>query len=330
MYTKINTDTVISLGDNAPNAKLLWGHSFDVLQDLHIQKTQVQSIITELPSYGIGDSMDVEWPQCTYKVFDNVTHTIPKQQTTLGLEDTVEDYIGHIVQLLDSAREVLKTNGTLWLACRDRYGEDKNLGMIPARIALALQAEGWILRNDIIWKWDNPNPESTKDRLTRTYGHIFMFAHPDSKGEYLYNQDSIREEHTSSLSDSYVSYTEVADGFSKRPDAHQAYHPLGRNKRDVWEVNLGAYMGKSNSPWPYELVVPMVLASSNEGDTVLDLLSGTAQTGKACLDNNRNYIGIDSNTQVRSEALARLQGIKQSRKAKQQWDSNPVVEMFGV
>ena len=273
------------------------------------------------------------WGSANYKQLygKDVYHYCNSGKYTFGLEDDLNDYIAHVITMFRMCKEILNKDGTLWFSCRDKYSTDKQLMLIPSRIAMALQNEGWILRNDIIWKWDNPNPESAKDRLTRTHGHVFLFAHPESCGDYYYNPDDIREPHqTLGRPDHYYNKeVETADGFARRPKKEDAYHPLGRNKRDVWEVNLGSYLGKSISPWPYDLVKPMVLAGTREGDTVLDPLSGTALTGQVCLDHGRHYIGVDNNKGVRPEAVARLEGIKQSRKAKQQGDANPINDLFG-
>lgn len=326
-------DYIRKLGDDAPTARLIWANAMDVVDPLIKEGLKVQSIITELPVVGMGDDLPEYWPSSYYHpVYDNILR-IPTDpgEYTFGLEESLDAYISHVVTLFRKYKEVLSTDGTLWFSCRDKYSADKQLMMIPSKVAIALQNEGWILRNDIIWKWDNPNPESAKDRLTRTHGHVFLFAHPDSEGNYKYDPDPIREPHeTLGRPDHwYNKEVETAEGFARRPKKEDAYHPLGRNKRDVWEVNLGSYLGKSISPWPYELVKPMVLAGTQEGDWILDPLSGTALTGKVCLDHGRNYIGIDCNLGVRSEAVARLDGIKQSRKAKQQGDADPVNDLFG-
>lgn len=326
-------DYIRRFGDNSPTARLIWGNAWYALEKLKLEEQKVQAIITELPVLGMGDENPCDWPETHYHpLYNNALKlSSPAGSYTFGLEDTLDDFICHVVSLFRSCKEVLSENGTLWFSCRDKYTADKQLMMIPARIAMALQNEGWILRNDIIWKWDNPNPESAKDRLTRTHGHVFLFAHPDSQGEYYYNPDAIREPHeTLGRPDHwYNKEVETAEGFARRPKKEDAYHPLGRNKRDVWEVNLGSYLGKSISPWPYDLVKPMVLAGTKEGDTVLDILSGTAVTGQVCLDFERGYIGVDYNKGVRPEAVARLEGIKQSRKTKQQGDANPVNDLFG-
>lgn len=329
---EMKEDNIKKFGDNAPSARLIWGNSMKVLEDLK-GEVQVQSIVTELPVFGMGDENPASWPSSYHHpMYANILK-IPTDsgEYTFGLEESLSQYVSHVSTLFRSCKDLLAKDGTLWFSCRDKYSTDKQLMLIPSKIAIALQNEGWILRNDIVWKWDNPNPESAKDRLTRTHGHVFLFAHPDSEGAYKYNPDPIREPHeTLGRPDHYYNKeVEVADGFMRRPKKSDAYHPMGRNKRDVWEVNLGSYMGNSISPWPYDLVKPMILAGTDEGDTVLDPLSGTALTGKVCLDHNRNYIGIDNSMGVRSEAIARLDGIKQSRKAKQHGDEDPVNDLFG-
>jgi len=325
------SDYIRRFGDNAPCARLIWENAWDAVEQLKKDGGKVQSIVTELPVLGMGDENPSAWPDCKITLNGICQHNVSSGNYTFGLEEELYDYIAHVVSIFRHCKDVLSKNGTLWFSCRDKYSTDKQLMLIPSRIAMALQDEGWILRNDIIWKWDNPNPESAKDRLTRTHGHVFLFAHPESKGDYYYNPDDIREPHkTLGRPDHwYNKEVETAEGFARRPKKEDAYHPLGRNKRDVWEVNLGSYLGKSISPWPYDLVKPMVLAGTKQGDTVLDPLSGTALTGQVCLDHGRHYIGIDNNKGVRPEAVARLEGIKQSRKAKQQGDADPVNDLFG-
>ena len=326
-------DNIKKFGDKAPSSMLCWAHAEEFVEEAIEKEMKVQSIVTELPVYGMGDPNPQDWRGSSFKqLYDRDIHYYCSSgEYTLGLEEDLNDYIAHVVSLFRQCLPLLNTNGTLWFSCRDKYSVDKQLMMIPSRIAMALQNEGWVLRNDIIWKWGNPNPESAKDRLTRTHGHVFLFAHPESKGVYKYNADPIREPHeTLGRPDHwYNKEVETADGFARRPKKEDAYHPLGRNKRDVWEVNLGSYLGKSISPWPYELVKPMILAGTDEGDTVLDPLSGTALTGQVCNDLGRNYIGVECNLSMRPEAVARLEGIKQSRKTKQMGESNPVRDMFG-
>lgn len=356
-----------SPGDNTPWARLLYGERASKgLQSL--RSGSAHSIITELPVPGLGEGQPVEWPSIKYHAHPSLKNypiiTGP-QNCALGNEATVEDYVAHCVQVFREAAPVLRKDGTLWIYVRDRYVENKQLGLIPHSVAMALQADGWILRNEIVWFRDNTTPESVKDRLTRTHGTLFMFAHPESGGDYFYDADAIREPHISKDEKHLKGYnkdTNMAEGWSRRPEIDKAWHPKGRNKRTVWQVNLGAYLGRSVSPWPLELVEPMVRASVSEGGvckncgtplyrnpddtwrrgcgsdcehsgiarpTVLDPFSGTAVTGKAALDWGANFIGIDLDLESLSEARARLEGITHSRRALQQ-KSSPVLDLFGA
>jgi len=277
------------------------------------------------------------------------------------MEATVEEFIGHCVLAMRKVQTFLRKDGTAWIYVRDRYLDNKQLGLIPTRVALALQADGWVVRNDIIWAPDNPTGFGAHtDRLSQSHGTLFLLAHPESGGQYFYNADPLREAHKSQDEKHVKGYnkgTIMAGGWAKRPDLEKAWHPKGKNKGTVWKVNLGSYLGKSVSPWPYDLVEPMILASTpekgvcatcgtpprvengcwilscghNDGfrpATVLDPFSGTATTGSAALDHGRNYIGIDVNIASLPEAKSRLEGISQSRKVRQRGESTPVLDMF--
>jgi len=146
-------------------------------------------------------------------------------QGQLGLEPTPEQYIAAMVAVFEEVRRVLKPTGTLWLNIGDSYSAtrwsagggqpmnkhrdthrsgahdknsglpDKNLLMIPARLALALQAAGWYLRSDIIWHKPNPMPESVKDRPTSAHEHIYLLT---KSSKYHYDSDAIAEPVTAS------------------------------------------------------------------------------------------------------------------------------------
>ena len=355
-------------GDNTPWARLLYGQS--ATESLgSVDTDSVHSIITELPVPGLGEGVDVDWPAISYCPHPSLTgmKRPPKvkmqpQKVPFGEENTVEEYVAHCVHLFRKAKRCLRPDGTLWIYVRDRYLEEKQLGLIPHSVAFALQADGWVLRNEIIWSRDNTTPESVKDRLTRTHGTLFMFAHPESGGRYFYDADAIREPHSSKDEKHIKGYnkdTTMADGWSRRPALDKAWHPKGRNKRTVWPVNLGAYLGRAISPWPTELVEIMVKASASEAGacgecgvslvrqeddswvgpcaheakivrpTILDPFAGTAVTGKVALDWGANFIGIDIDEQVLNEARARLEGITHSRRALQM-KSSPVLDLFGA
>lgn len=335
-----------SPGDNTPFATLQYGECAQAVLS-RLPENFAQAIITELPAPGLGDYPETDWPAvsyCPHPLLAGKPRTnlrAKKQRCAYGSESSVEDYIAHTVHMFRLMKPVLRGDGTLWFHARDRYLEKKQLGMIPQQIALALQADGWVLRNEIIWQRDNTSPESALDRLTRTHGTLFMFAHPESSKKdatYYYDADSIREPHQSQDDKHIKSYnknTNMADGYSRRPKLGKAWHPKGRNRRTVWNVNLGAYLGKALSPWPLDLVEPMVKAAVPGRDrdpgtpraVVLDPFSGTATTGKAAMDWGADFFGIDIDREVLSEARARLEGLTHSRRALQQKES-PILEMF--
>lgn len=349
------------LGDKSPMATLIYGESF---LDAPLNDESVHMMCAEFPVPGQSDGTAVQWPKFSYSPFVGAKPLkISAQVEVLGMEETVEDFIGHCVLIMRKAQQVLRKDGTAWIYVRDRYLDNKQLGLIPSRVALALQADGWILRNEVIWAPDNPTGfGSHTDRLSHSHGTLFLLAHPESKGKYFYNADPLREAHKSKDEKHIKGYnkdTVMAAGWAKRPDLEKAWHPKGKNKGTVWRVNLGSYLGKAVSPWPYALVEPMVLASTpakgvcsvcgtpprKEGDcwilscghnegfvpaTVLDPFSGTATTGSAALDNGRNYVGVDTNLAALPEAKSRLEGISQSRKVRQRGEATPVLDMFKV
>lgn len=145
----------------------------------------------------------------------------------------------------------------------------KDLLMIPARVALALQADGWYLRSDIVWAKLNPVPESVRDRPTRSHEFIFLLS---KKQRYFYDHLAIKEP---AVKNSIV-----------------------RNKRDVWNVAVKPYRGAGShfATFPIELILPCVLAGSRPGDTVLDIFAGSGTVGEAAIKHGRNCVLIELNS----------------------------------
>jgi site-specific DNA-methyltransferase (cytosine-N4-specific) len=129
----------------------------------------------------------------------------------LGQEATVELYVRHLVEVMREVRRVLRPDGSLWLNLGDSYGSGalkargkktsrgrggssslraKNLIGVPWRVALALQDDGWWLRNDIIWRKPNATPESVTDRFTRSHEHVFLLT---ASSRYFFDADAVRE-----------------------------------------------------------------------------------------------------------------------------------------
>jgi len=227
----------------------------------------------------------------------------------IGIEDRVEDYIQSLVDVFREVRRVLRPDGTLWLNLGDSYMAQKNVAPppqtiggqrdmptgipgnrknqnglkhkdligIPWRVALALQADGWWLRQDIIWHKPNPMPESVEDRCTRAHEYIFMLS---KKSHYYYDHEAIKET--------------TMSGEEKK------------NKRSVWTVNTKGYKGAHFAVYPKQLVLPCILAGCPQDGTVLDPFNGSGTTGVVALQNNRRYIGLELNPEYVKLAEARI------------------------
>ena len=208
----------------------------------------------------------------------------------LGLEPTPELYLTHLVAVFREVRRVLKPWGTLWLNMGDSYttgsGGDrkvrprseerarmrplvsghkpKDLMMMPHRLALALQADGWWVRQDIVWAKGNPMPESVRDRPTRAHEYIFLLS---KSARYYYDADAIREpNHT--VGDPREGggrhlYSRKWDGKGHYQSA-VAINPAGRNKRSVWRLNTQPYPGAHFATFPVVLPELCIRAGTSE------------------------------------------------------------------
>ena len=153
----------------------------------------------------------------------------------------------------------------------------KDLIGVPWRVAFALQDAGWYLRSDIIWYKPNCQPESVKDRPTRSHEYVFLF----SKAErYFYNHEAIKE---------------TSNSHSRR------------NRRTVWQINTEAYKGAHFATFPSKLVELCLLAGSEEGDTVLDPFFGSGTVGEVAIKLQRKFIGIEIKEEYAALAKERLE-----------------------
>ena len=216
----------------------------------------------------------------------------------IGSEQEVEEYVKAMVDVFREVRRCLRPDGTLWLNLGDSYMAQKNVAPppqtiggqrdmptfipgnrreqkglkhkdligIPWRVAFALQADGWWLRQDIIWSKPNPMPESVADRCTKSHEYIFLLS---KKSHYYYDNEAIKEQSVS--------------GEEKK------------NKRSVWTVNTKGYKGAHFAVYPKNLIRPCVLAGCPEGGTVMDPFTGSGTTAIVALENNRNFVGTELN-----------------------------------
>lgn len=224
----------------------------------------------------------------------------------IGAEATVDEYITDLVQLFHEARRTLSNDGTLWLNIGDSYtsggrtwrgADSKNKGRamnyraatpdglkpkdligVPWKLAFALQADGWYLRTDIIWNKPNCQPESVKDRPTRSHEYLFLFSKSE---KYYYDWQAIME---------------PASDPKQRP----------KNRRTIWNIATEPYPGSHFAVYPRALVRLCVSAGSRENGRVLDPFFGSGTTGVVCNELRRDCIGIELSSEYAELARERL------------------------
>lgn len=168
----------------------------------------------------------------------------------------------------------------------------KNLFGIPWRTALALQDDGWILRNDIIWAKPNPMPESVADRLSQRHEHLFMMS---KSPRYWFDLDPIREPHKFAVAGTSGSGGWNGDSRGVPPTGaqHLFGNEAGRNPGDVWSIPTRPFTEAHFAVMPTVLAERAILAGCRPGGTVLDPFSGSGTTGLAATKHGRRYVGID-------------------------------------
>lgn len=234
----------------------------------------------------------------------------------LGHEPTVEQYVQNLVLVFREIKRLLHATGTLWLNLGDSYAgsgknpddergaKPKDLLGIPWLVALALRADGWYLRQDVIWHKPNAMPEPVKDRCTKAHEHIFMLS---KQPRYTFNWQENREPCSpSSLADfkrrkKMENKDRDGQGYSRvRPDlcrSRASYYSTDdmRNRRDVWNINTKPYTGAHFATFPPELALRCISLGSNKGDLILDPFMGAGTTALAALKLQRAYLGIELN-----------------------------------
>ena len=253
----------------------------------------------------------------------------------MGLEETPDAYVAEMVLLFREVWRVLADDGTLWLNLGDSYsgsgkGPAGNLGAkhdernmehtkasgnvpiglkpkdligIPWRVAFALQADGWYLRQDIIWAKPNPMPESVTDRCTKSHEYVFLLS---KSARYYYDNVAIKEpaQDWGTRDRTNGKYHNEGSGLTPQSGLEKSYET--RNKRDVWTIASKPFKGAHFAVMPEALVEPCVLAGSAEGDTVLDPFTGSGTVAVVALRHGRNFVGTELNPEYGEIAKDRI------------------------
>lgn len=233
----------------------------------------------------------------------------------IGQEATPTAFVAKMVEVFREVRRVLRDDGTLWLNLGDSYGTGKQLLGIPWRVAFALQEDGWILRQDIIWSKPNPMPESATDRCSKAHEYIFLLS---KSRNYRFDSDAIREAQSeASLKRYKYSFnkaeqnTDGSAGYlsTKRGTEKTEVKPnvQGRNRRTVWTVATKPYKGAHFATFPPALIEPCILAGAPPGGVVLDPFFGSGTTGQVAIQHARQFIGCELNPEYEPLQARRLQ-----------------------
>ena len=270
----------------------------------------------------------------------------------IGLEASPEAYIARLTDVFRECRRVLKPSGTMWIVIGDSYAgsgrgkgernhknrkqspagyvgelfdkpyrvegfKNKDLIGVPWMLAFALRADGWYLRQDVIWSKPNPMPESVRDRCTKAHEYVFMFS---KSANYYFNHSAIlepakydgRKKLTRGASKKYVcqpvpdaagaSGTRTGTGLQIQSISRGGdRYFLGRdgqfvrNKRSVWSVATKPFKGAHFATFPPDLITPCIMAGCPAGGVVLDPFMGAGTTAVVAKSLGRNYVGVELN-----------------------------------
>lgn len=229
----------------------------------------------------------------------------------IGLESTPEEYVGVLVSVFREVQRVLRRTGTCWLNLSDTFA-DKNLQGIPWRVALALQTDGWYLRQDIIWAKPNPMPESVRDRFCRSHEYVFLLTRSPC---YYWNAAAAKEPAVGTPGGKCFGKQGVdAAGSGAQQRRYDRPHYDARTIRDVWSIATANYSGAHFAVMPLLLAERCVLCGSPADGCVLDPFAGAGTTGVAAVKHGRRFIGIDVKADYLAMAAHRIESTLQEQR----------------
>ena len=255
----------------------------------------------------------------------------------LGMEETPGEFVQNLVEVFRAVRGVLRDDGTLWLNLGDSYAgyhgnkqvpdgdapsnkagytenmrastvgmgslKPKDLIGIPWRVAMALQSDGWYLRQDIIWHKPNPMPESVTDRCTKAHEYLFLLS---KSARYYYDHEAIKDPATQAfIKNGRKCKSDPMWEDSKKGDNRGSLHNQGngnltRNRHSVWTIPTKPYAKAHFAVFPEKLIEPCILAGSPEGGIVLDPFMGSGTTAAVAFENGRQYLGCELNLEYKA------------------------------
>lgn len=316
--------------------KIEFGDCRETMRRWAAEGVKVQTCVTSPPYFGLRDY---------------------GHEGQIGLEQTPEEYIAAMVEVFQCVWDVLADDGTLWLNIGDSYAsyrdgkatpdttrgdsngtlvpkgsarnrmastfqgsgiKHKDLIGIPWMLAFALRADGWYLRQDIIWHKPNPMPESVKDRCTKAHEYIFLFSKSD---RYYYDNEAIKypvKQDWGTRDRSDGKYHNDGSGLQPHSGLEKSYTMA--NKRSVWTVTTKPYKGAHFATFPTDLIEPCILAGSRTGDIVLDPFMGSGTTAQVALQHGRQYFGCELNEDYKV--------LQEERIAKAQPEPSLQIDMF--
>lgn len=250
----------------------------------------------------------------------------------LGHEKTYTDYINNLCVIFTHLKSKLKDDGCLWVNLGDCYAGSGGQGtkgkrsiqsgdnlstppsanlrykmggcklMLPARFAIAMIDDGWILRNEIIWEKTNPLPESVKNRCTKSHETIFLFT---KSMKYYYDADAIKTKSKKPIDNRSENRKRKPNKLENGMRSSGVYEYA--NKRDVWVGPTARFKGAHTAVMPDHIAETCIKASTKEGDLVLDPFMGVGTTGINALKLGRKFTGIDINNEYCQISVKRLQ-----------------------
>ena len=255
----------------------------------------------------------------------------------IGHEATVAAYVERLVTVFREVRHKLRDDGTLWLNVGDSYAGSgcgpvgneefirgkrdgsrwgggnrrvadlpaKNLMGIPWRIAFALQADGWWLRDAIVWAKPNPMPSSVTDRCTSSYEMVFMLAKSKT---YYADMDAVRETMLkgSAGSSFHTGKTGEINSIGRASDKPRKDNVDGANLRNVWLIPTTPYFGDHPAVMPRALATRCILIGSRPNDIILDPFMGSGTVAECAIGNGRRYVGYEISEKYHADIAARL------------------------